>query len=253
MKNFIITISIIVFSANIFAQNKLAIINDPDGFTNVRSGQGKEFSIIDTIQKGELFYCNMTTKNEWVEILTFGCSKKQIEGYIHRSRIQLVENLSHKKQKELIIEIFNKQKILVDNFIIACESKNRVAYETTYREHSYHSYCQYSSILEILPKYFCATNDIEIIKLFFATMWADNGSANEQPSFAIGKCFICKTNIIIEQLKKIKNVEQKEFILDHIEWGLLNHFDVDEDGKSDNKEYNRLKKLLDNERKSIKR
>jgi len=240
-------------TSTLFAQRKLAIINDPDGFTNVRSGQGKDFPIIGTIEKDEFFDCDMTTKDEWVKVLTFGCSKTQIEGYIHRSKVQLVENFNDKKQKELITQILNKQKRLIENFITARENKDSVVYEPTYKEHAYHSYCQYSSILEILPKYFCATNDVEIIKLFFATMLADNGSANEIPSFAIGECFVCKTNMIIEQLKKIENIEQKEYILDHIEWGLLNIFGIDENGKSENKEYHKLKMLLDNERKSIRR
>ena len=254
MKKFLlINILFLLCTLTLFAQNKLSVIKDADGFTNVRSGQGKEFSIIGTIEKDEFFYCNMMTKNEWVEIFTLGCSKEQIKGYIHRSRVQLVENLNYKKQKELIIKIFDKQIILNENFIPVWKNRDKdmAAYQTAYIEHLNHSYCEYSSILGILPKYFCSTNDIEIIKFFFATMWADNGSANEQPSFAIGDCFVCRTNIIIEQLKKIKNVEQKEFILDHIEWGLLNHFNIDENEKSDNKEYNRLKKLLDNERQKI--
>jgi hypothetical protein len=74
-------------------------------------------------------------------------------------------------------------------------------------------------------------------------MWSDKGSANEMPSFAIGECFVCKTDRVIEQLKKIKNAEQKEFIFDTIEWGLENNF---YDNK--NVEYNQLKTRLDNER-----
>jgi hypothetical protein len=80
-------------------------------------------------------------------------------------------------------------------------------------------------------------------------MWADNGSANEIPAFSIGECFICKPDMIIEQLKKIKDPEQKNLFLNHIEWGLLNHFNVEENEKSNNNEFNELKAQLDNERK----
>ncbi len=55
-------------------------------------------------------------------------------------------------------------------------------------------------------------------------------------------------DIVSEQLSKIKNTEQKELLLDDIEWGLLNHFEVEEGAKSDNKEFNKLKARLDRER-----
>jgi hypothetical protein len=84
-------------------------------------------------------------------------------------------------------------------------------------------------------------------------MWADKGSANEMPSYVIGNCFVCKTNIVIEQLMRIQNTEQKELILDLIQWGLMNHFSIDENEKSDDKEYNKLKIQLDNTRKNASR
>ena len=38
-------------------------------------------------------------------------------------------------------------------------------------------------------------------------------------------------------------------IIDHIEWGLLSNFNVSENGKSDNKEFIKLKTQLDNVKK----
>jgi hypothetical protein len=46
----------------------------------------------------------------------------------------------------------------------------------------------------------------------------------------------------------ITNNDQKSIIYDGIEWGLMNKFEVDEDGKSDNMEYYQLKSKLDLER-----
>lgn len=74
------------------------------------------------------------------------------------------------------------------------------------------------SILVILPKYFCLTNDIKILQLFFATMWTDNASANEMPSLTIGRFFICNPDLVIKQLNKIKSREQKISILNQIDW-----------------------------------
>jgi hypothetical protein len=247
MRNYILTILTFFCSLTLFAENKLAIINDPDGFTYVRNGQGKDFKIIDTLFTDDFFYFQFIDNSEWAKVTAW--KGRQIEGFVHKSRVQEVEKLDNKKQKELIIKTLERQRILADNFQNAWKSKDSLAYRTTRRELEYYSDTKYDPILNILPKYFCSTSDVEVLQLFFATIWADKGSANEMPSFSIGDCFICNPDMVIEQLTKIKNIEQKKSIFDHIEWGLLNHFDVDENGKSDNKEFNKLKTRLDNERK----
>ena len=264
-RKYILTILSFFCTLTIFAENKLAVINDPDGFTNVRSGQGREFTVIDTINKDEFFYCDPTEKGEWIKISVvkyeFKQFKqiedyiefKQVEGYIHRSRIQFFENLDYKKQKEIIVQILNKQRIIADNLHTASVNKDSIARSTISKELVLHHEIKYSPIIGILPKYFCSTNDIEVLQLFFATRWADRGSADERPINAIFDCFICKIDIVIEQLKKIKNAEQKEHILNDIEWLLFGYFNVEENGKSDNKEFNKLKSLLDNERKNASR
>ena len=85
--------------------------------------------------------------------------------------------------------------------------------------------------------------------MFFSTIWADKGSANEIPSFTIGLCYISQPETVLEQVRFITNLEQRNLIFNQIEWGLLNHFNVDEDKKSENKEFNKLKKRLDNSKK----
>jgi hypothetical protein len=55
--------------------------------------------------------------------------------------------------------------------------------------------------------------------------------------------------LVVEQLAKIKNTEQRKSTFDQIEWGLLNNFNVDENGKSDNREFTKLKARIDDERK----
>lgn len=244
--------SLVLFfcSFSVLAENKLAIINDPDGFTNVHNGKGNEFPIIATINKGEFFYCDLSTNNEWIKILAMKWKDgSQVEGYIHRSRIQLVEKLDNLKQKELIKQILTEQRVLAQNFQNALKTKDNHKYKTTVKELGRYSDITYSPILEILPKYFCTTNDREILQLLYKTIWADKGSANETPSLSLASCFTCKPEIVIEELRKLKSKEEKKLIFDDIKWGLLNNFNVEEDEKSDNKEFNKLKLHLDNERK----
>lgn len=250
-KHYILTILTFFCLLTLLAENKLGIINDPDGFTNVRSGPGKDFKVVDTLFKDDFFYFHFVDSSDWAKVIAW--KGRQVEGFIHKSRIQTVVNLDLKKQKELISKVLDRQRVLADNFQKAWKAQDSLAYRTIVRESEFYSDTKYDPILDILPTYFCSTNDIDILQLFFATMWADKGSANEMPSFSIGDCFTCKPNVVIMQLQKIKDIEQKQSLFDHIEWGLLNHFSVNEDKKSDNKEFNKLIALLDDERKKASR
>ena len=131
-KIYFLTILTAFCTLSVFADDKLAIINDPDGVTNVRSGQGNDFSIVTTIEKDEFFYCDLTTNQEWVKIIALKWKdSRQVEGYIHNSRIQLVEKLDIYIQKELLTQILDKQKSLASNFQKAHKSKDSLSYKTT--------------------------------------------------------------------------------------------------------------------------
>ena len=247
-KYYILTILIVFCTETLFAQNKVAIINDPDGYVNVHSGPGKNFPIISKINKDEFFYCNITKAGKWVKISEMN-EDKEIEGYVFRDRIRLAENLDNSQKKKLLTLILLQQQTLADNFQRAWESNDSLAYQTSRDKLERYGDLKYSPVLEIFPDYFCSIADTNILKLFFSTLWADRGTANETPSFALGDCYICKPNIVLEQLLKIENKKQKELLFDDIEWGLLNYFNVDENEKSDNEEFNKLKAQLDNERK----
>ena len=225
-------------SVALFAQNGPAIINDSDGFTNVRSGPGSDFEVIDTLFNEDFFYFKLASNSNWAKVTAW--KGRQIEGFIHKSRIEEVKNLDNNSLKEIILKVLDKQRTLANNFRAAWKTKDSLAYRTTVRKLESYSETKYDPILQVIPKYFCSTNDIKIIDKFFATMWAEKGSANEMPSFSIGDCFICNPDLIIERINKITNKEQKKLIIGHIEWGLMNKFDVDEDGNSEDKKYNEL-------------
>ncbi len=226
----------------LWAEDRLAIINDPDGYTYVRSGQGKDFKVVDTLFTDDFFYFQFST-SDWLKVKAW--KGRQIEGFVHKSRIKEVGKLDSKKQKDLITKTLDKQRILANNFQTAWKSKDSLAYRKTVRELEFHNDTKYDPVLTVLPAYFCSTKDVKVLQLFFFTMLADKGSANEIPSFTIGDCFICHTDLVCDQLTQIENKDQRRSILGHIEWGLINHFDVDENGKSGDAEYNRLKARLD--------
>lgn len=65
--------------------DRQAMIEDPDGWTNVRSGKGTDFPIIGRIDMGEVFHTRVQDGSWWQVETPAG----QV-GYVHNSRIRLL-------------------------------------------------------------------------------------------------------------------------------------------------------------------
>lgn len=239
------------------SDERLARVIDEDSFTNVRAGQGLSFNIVDKVTTDDFFYCETTNKNEWVKVkLLKWNSGSQVTGYIHKSRIQIIEELSNDEQNKIILTVLNKQKLLAYKFVESNKKYNRefqkwdnkadsISYRKTISELEHYSETAYTPILYLLPNVFCKTKDKGLIQRFFETMWSDKGSANEIPPFAIGDCFACESRLLSDQISQLNNMEQKKLIIDNIEWGLLNKFTVYENKESTDPTFLELKRQLD--------
>lgn len=248
---------ILLIFANIQTNERLARIIDKDGYTNVRAGQGLSFDIVAKVTTDDFFYCETENENEWIKVkLLKWNSGDQVTGYIHKSRIQIIEELSNDKQKQIILTVLNRQKLLADKFVESHKKYNRefqkwnnktdsISYRKAVSELEHYSESSYTPVLNLIPNVFCKTKDKGLIQTFMATIWSDKGSANESPSFAIGECFACDTNILTDQIRLLKNKEQRDLIINDIEWGLLNKFSVDENKDPTNKDFLELKRKLD--------
>ena len=62
-----------------------AVINDPDGYTNVRFGQGTKYDIITRVTEGEIFYTIPQKTTDWWPVRTTDGK----HGYMHSSRIKI--------------------------------------------------------------------------------------------------------------------------------------------------------------------
>ncbi len=62
-----------------------AIINDPDGYTNVRGGADINYPVSTRVRDYEFFYVVPDPNREWWPVRT-ACN---VEGYMHRSRVDL--------------------------------------------------------------------------------------------------------------------------------------------------------------------
>ena len=87
-------------SACTWAEFKLAVINDPDGYTNVRKAPNAKSEVVFKIEKDEpldeLFLCE-PTKGQWFKAKDFFGN----QGFIHKSRVFLYKDLEEKKRETL--------------------------------------------------------------------------------------------------------------------------------------------------------
>ena len=64
----------------------IAIIQDPDGYTNVRNGMSTNAKIIDRLFEGEHFEVFPSSDNNWWVVYT----QSNVKGYVHKSRIKII-------------------------------------------------------------------------------------------------------------------------------------------------------------------
>lgn len=96
MKYLFCLIPLFLVSTSSSAQLLWAQINDPDGYTNVRSGPGTQHPIVGQIQDGVVFGFMEEQDSNWWRV-----SNQNVRGYMHRSRIdQLLP--SESKRGEMV-------------------------------------------------------------------------------------------------------------------------------------------------------
>jgi|GEM_PF-2557111 len=228
---------------SVSAQQKsmLAIINDADGYTNIRKGKSTHTEIVGTIDTGELFYCYPST-DSWlrVESLKQRADDTYPYGYISKNKIQVIDSLSNAQQKNIINNIFTLEAALY-----------RKSNTQNIKWTGYHD-SHFDVILKFYDKYFCKTVDSASLKVLFRVMCLENGSADEAPMWVAARCYVCQPAIVLDLVKDFKLKKDKELLYNAIEWGLQNIFYKKGDGDNEptSKEYLQYKKSLDEARKS---
>jgi len=68
----------------------LAIINDPDGYTNIRKGPSSKYEIVGRIKENEIFIVD-ALKHNWYHV--YVGEDETLEGFIHIAHISLLDKL----------------------------------------------------------------------------------------------------------------------------------------------------------------
>jgi hypothetical protein len=73
------------------ATAQLAIINDPDGFTNVRADKNTQAKILGRLLNDDVFLFDIEGNDQWAYV----AKGEQLQGYIHKSRLLPIDSLPH--------------------------------------------------------------------------------------------------------------------------------------------------------------
>lgn len=193
-----------------YGQSELAMINEPDGFVNVRTEKNSDSKIIMTIKEGDFFLCEPTEENWW-KIDNFYTKT----GFVHKSKIKLIKELTEKKQRDLIINSIyrlNDYRLKYDSLRLILPNDERVE---LLREFENFEETVYTPLLPFLSKLFCINKDIDLLDKYLKIMIVNKMSANEMPAWSLGDCYLCHADIVIDQIKKY-NGKDIEYL-----WSLL--------------------------------
>ena len=209
MKISILTLFLFGLNQLCLAQEpSLGIINDPDGYTNIRAGKGTSNEIVDRIQDFELFAYFDEPDEQWLRVTVVKCVcdgsggySKDVKGYIHRSRILDLSQLNSQQTKEFLKRTFEKELELFESRSNLTDRQSIEFRTASNRWVVYHEMV-FDMVLDTFSDHICTTKDDELFKLYNKIITTEDGSADELPSFAIGRIFKCQPAWTLERIPK---------------------------------------------------
>ena len=186
---------------------KTALINDPDGYTNIRNEPGTTSEIIDKLYEGEFFRYWPNTESNWLVVYKFD----RLYGYVHKSRILDLDDIEDSEFRQLCLETFQKELELAPDLY---DRNYRPTPEESKEIRDFHE-LKYYQVLPRFVEYCTKTKDEELLTLFFKTVnaWPDD----ETPDFYLGKLFLAEPDWINKMVRS-----KPEGNMDALVWGFKN-------------------------------
>ena len=235
MKEYIFLIIATLISLFSHGQTDLAIINDPDGYVNIRVDKNADSEIITTLKEGDLFLCEPTNDNWW-KVDNFHSQT----GFVQKSRIILIKNKSDNDQREMIIKSMEglknyRQKYDSLRSILPNDQRLELL-----REFENFEETVYTPLLTFLSGLFCKNKDVDLLDKFLVVIVANQMSANESPAWTLGECYLCYPDLILQKIDKYKG-KNKEYLKNTLIFGFEN---ITLNKENEIKDYQRLKVKL---------
>jgi hypothetical protein len=171
-----------------FGQENIAIIKDPDGFTNVRVEGLSNAKIVARIGLNEPFTFT-ETEGDWWKV-SKPTSSNPLEGFVHKSRIQPVDDLNDKQKSALFKNIFTTELAFI-------KAKN---WGDAYNNHHEPIF---DFILQKAADFIIRTRDNELMEIFVWTIKLNQGSADEHPPGILGYIYLKTSDWTIDVIKKV--------------------------------------------------
>lgn len=230
----ILTIGLLMPILN-FGQSELAMINDPDGYVNVRADKSTDSEILFKIKETEFFLCEPTADNWW-KIDNFYTKT----GFVHKSRIQLIKDFTENQQRDLIINSING----LNDFRLKYDSLRQILPNDErmklLREFENFEETIYTPLLPFLSGLFCNNKDIYLLDKYLKIMIINQMSANESPAWTLGDCYLCHPDLVIKRINNYSG-KDKEYLWSMLTFGFEN---VSWQKESEIENYNELKNRL---------
>ena len=186
---------------------KTGVINDPDGYTNIRAGKGTSTEIIDTIFDYEVFEYTAQPNEQWLEVTVIKCAcenhtnsySRTVKGYVHRSKISNLSAMSNSLMKEKLTKLFNHELELYNSSASLTDRQSNDFKVASNRWAVFHE-MMFAQVLSNFSDYICSTKDEQLFNLYNKIITTETGSADEAPSFAIGRVFKCQPDWTLERI-----------------------------------------------------
>ena len=210
-----------IFSLNLTAQ-KLTIgkIQDPDGYTNIRSGKGTNTDVVGRILEGEYVYFEESTdKSPWLKVRynTYTCQEEaqssqeltpliplSLSGYVHRSRIVESNLSSFGGSKVRLISILLMEKAFL-------EKRDSLILPDCYPSFYYFTF---KNSLGDLTKELAIYQDLELFDLLNEVLILSSGSADEGLTVPLGELYVLNPEWTL------KHMDAR--LIENLEWGFIN-------------------------------
>lgn len=115
----------------------------------------------------------------------------------------------------LFSKIFETELELYNKVVNASDRNSNEYQQLNGKRKVFHDY-QFNGSLRSFANYVCESKDEELIDQYMYLMESQEGSADEAPSWTLGRIFLCQPDWTFQQIRKHMS------LINQLEWGLVN-------------------------------
>lgn len=233
MRYLLLHILLIITATASAQQPQWAVIEDPDGFTNIRLQPSSAAPAPHKITIYEVFPCEKQA-GDWWKYHVSGTTMQRIfpagYGYVHKSRVRFVKDLpdslfSNTCSRILrhYLSIITRRNKLYDEYLANGKKftpKEQAAYESLGNKGVYLYDNGYQQLMEMMPAFLHRTRDSSLLLDWCHVLTEDTGSASETPGYAMGDLFLMAPEWVLRVIRPLPK-RAHSIVIGQIEFGIM--------------------------------